>query len=491
MKNTKKYILISLAVLLLLGGGFVLLYITDDSANVDYTEDEEIVDTTEETTYLIDKTYQEIDYVEISGPSGDYVIVQVEELEEAEDEDAEDTYVYSYYIEGYEEYDVSTAMSSSMTSLTYLIPNKELGVIEDLEQYGLSDADSTTVTMYFDDGTVEEIAIGIEAASTYGNYINYNGEVYIGYINDFVITDIVSNVNVYTYTIDYLYDDTGTAITTAFEYLTISGTNYAQPIEIVPDSTTYSGYSMTSPVESDGHPSTISELATLMQTFTTDSVVAVEVTEEQLADYGLDEPFATIEFSLNGVEHKISVSEKNGTNRYVIIDDVTNIVYSIAATSVSSWAENTALELRTAYVNLTAITDLQYISFESDEVEFTVELEEYVNEEESTDDAIVYDYNAYFKGNQIDYDDNVTAIYYSFLDISVLSLDELAHETTATASLVFEYYDGEQVTIDYYKSTENDDRYVAYVDGEFNGVVRNTSIESLITAAVEFDETNS
>lgn len=488
MKNTKKYLLISLALLFLLVAGFGILYLTEPEVEA---YEEEVEEYSYESNYLIEKEYGDIDYVEISGPNGDYVIRQETETIEPDedDEDGETTYSYSYYFEGYEDYDVTSSLSSAVQSLVKLSINKEIGSVDDLSQYGLDGDETTTITMNYDDGTTDVMSVGLEGASTYGYYVYYGGEVNIAYINSIVLNDITDNVNSYSYTASALYDDTGTLLTSVLNYITFSGTNFEVPIEVYYNADSWSNYSMSSPVSSDCGSTNTEALVTLLESFTVDDVVAVGVTEETLSDYGLDEPFATIEFDINGTEHTISVSEQVGSNRYVIADGVTNVVYTVAATTVSAWAETDATTLRDTFVFLPYIADVDEFTVTTPDLTVTIDLERTIDEENSTEDVTSYDYTAYYLGSEITYSDNVTSYYKELISLPLITVDELEHEDTASLTLSYTYYAGGTDVVEYYKAID-EDRYVAYLNGEYSATIRSSNIDSFYTTTTEFDAAN-
>lgn len=481
-----------MAVLLLLVGGFGILYLTEPVEEVVEEEEVEDTSTTTETQYVIYQESGDIDTVEISGPNGDYKIIQETETIEPDedDEDGETTYSYTYYYEGYETCDITSSLSTAVQSLVKLSSNREIGEVDDLEQYGLDSDETTAITINYDDGSSDTIYVGIEGASTYGYYINYEGTVHISYINSVLLNDIIDNVNVYTYTVDTLYDDTGTEATSMFEYVTISGTNFDEPIEFVYNSVSLSNYVMTSPVSAEASMTETADLVTLLETFTADSVVALNVTEEELAEYGLDEPFATIEFALNGSEHTLSVSEQVGSIRYLVTDGNTDIVYSIAASSVSDWAEGVASEYRDVYVYLPFIATVDEFTATSEEISVVIDLDRTVDEESSTDTTVAYTYSSTYLGEEIEYTDNVTYFYSQLIGMVIINIDYAEHEDTPDLTLTYTYYDdGGTDVVEYYKIIDQD-RYAAYYNGEFTATVRAATVQETIDSLPVFHESN-
>ncbi len=494
MKKTAKYILITVVVLLALVGGIVVLYFTDPARQPVEEESSEYA----EAVYIIDDEEENIESVEISGPNGDYTIVQNEielELEETDDEEeeAEPVYELLYSYEGYENYTINyEELDSSTRGLVYLRSSREIGPadeIEDLADFGLDKDSATTMTVNFDDGNVVELNVGVASSGTIGRYVEVDGVVHIANINDMFFEDFIDLV------LPYSYVSTPTVETySIIEYLKLSGTGFDEPIELYYDAPTYK-YMMSTPLATEAGITVMDTLTGALESFTSGEVVKIDVTEEDIEDYGLNEPFATMEYSVNGDEHTLSVSEQYGTDRYLIADNNTTIIYRVKASDVEIWAEATVEDLRSTTVYLPAIMNCDDFNIKTSDVDLKVDMSRAVNEDTSTDAQVIYKYSGTVDGKEIEYD-NITGLYMAIISIASFSYEPLEHEEEPTVTFTFNYYDdfqnGGTDVLEYFDAGE--DRYVAYINGEYTSTVRASSIEdkfltSLDTFLTQVEET--
>ena len=89
------------------------------------------------------------------------------------------------------------------------------------------------------------------------------------------------------------------------------------------------GYMLTSPILAESGTEDFEAIVRALKSVTANTVAAVGVTEEQLAQYGLQEPEAQVSFKLNEEEHTLKVSKKDsGNNRYLMADNQ-DVVYML------------------------------------------------------------------------------------------------------------------------------------------------------------------
>ena len=191
-------------------------------------------------------------------------------------------------------------------------------------------------------------------------------------------------------------DSEGSSSTSTLEdvlyHMELSGANAAEPIVIDYDSSKVSSYLITQPVMAESGTNTLTEIATALKSLSAEAVVAAGRTQETLEQYGLAEPYAQITFDMNGEDHTLAVSAADSEgNRYLIADD-NDVVYQVASSTVDSWAEAELLDLRMSYVWLPNIKDVSAMVLTTgDGTEYRFDVEQVVNEEDSTEDKTVYD----------------------------------------------------------------------------------------------------
>ena len=249
------------------------------------------------------------------------------------------------------------------------------------------------------------------------------------------------------------------------------------------DASKVSGYMVTSPMKAESGTNTFTEIVTALKSLTADSVAATGRTQENLEKYGLSEPYAQIEFDMNGEEHTLAVSDVGSDgNRYLIADDL-DVIYVVANDTVSTWAEATLMDLRMSYVWLPNINNVSALTMRvADGTEYRFDVEQVVNEEDSTEDKTVYDLvvtNG--DGQSVDYE-NYQPFYQMVLSQAVLSTDEATYDAeNLVLEITFAYFDGSDPDVVTYCVAEGQEqRYAALLNGGYNGIVRRSEVDTLL-----------
>lgn len=477
MKKTTKYIIISLASLIVLIGALYLFAILEPEVVVEEVESSSESEE-EEAVVILEIEETEVVSFEVTNPSTEmsYTVT----TEEVTTDDVTST-TTTYTLDGYEQYELDTSMPYAMKVLYSLEAAREIGEVEDTSIYGFTDDVAATIVINLEDGSSEEIVVGSVSSGTSGNYVLVDDVVYIAVISQSLFETPEDWYSLY-YFDETLYDDTGTATTTTFEYLNFSGTNFYTDVEVLYYEDLYSYYMQDEFEGVYANFTFMENMATNTVALSTTSVVLLNATEEDLETYGLAEPMASLDFSVNGVEHQISVSSKEVSGeRYVFVDGATDVIYTVDSASVETWAEIGVQGVRNSYVFMPAIMDTETVTFEIFGEEGEIALERTVDEESTTDTTTSYDYTAEFNGTETEYT-NATAFYLPLISVAVLNLTELECEEEPSITVTFEYYEGGEDVLEYYKSVDEDNRYVAFLNGNYTATVRLSNLETLSEA---------
>lgn len=240
--------------------------------------------------------------------------------------------------------------------------------ITDLSQYGL-DNPASRVTAYFTDGTSKTFEIGGQVPGENKYYVKLADEntVYV-----------ISN-SYMTYFLKAQTDFVSAEITPTIEsgltldIATFSGTCRPEPIvlkratdeEVEADPTLkYNVYRVTSPHEGGVDFDRGGKFIQYVNGLMGEGVVVIKPTAEDLAKYGLDNPYSVVEYStLEGQNVKLSFGkteegEAEGI-RYVYRDGV-SLIYKINTTDVT-WAEVTEQEMISPLYFSPGIDDIEEI----------------------------------------------------------------------------------------------------------------------------------
>lgn len=482
MKKTTKYIIVTLAVVVVLGAVGAFLFFTDPANQA--AEESSSTSSSAEERVLIKRTASELQSIRVQGENADFTLLAKEEEatgESSASSESEPAMVYS--IEGYEGYDFKQAnlkaAARNFADLTYV---KDLGEISDLEQYGL--IDGTVATATYKDGTTETFMVGVEPGETAGRYILYKGRVYVSSINQVYYSTLEEQITPVSWTIEDVTDEDGNTAST-LDMFKIVGEKYPRAVELVYDPKSFD-YIMNAPIPSGGSISFSNDLIEVLRSFNAGTVVKIKATEEDLKAYGFDDPYAEMSFTINGETHSITVGAKNGSNRYIYVDGNRNVIYEIANSSLSTWADAGEAKFRDGYVNILMITKVNKITVEGPSGKTVIDLARTVNEEKTTDTVTSYDYTAKRDGVDIVYK-NITKFYSNLISIPILNMEEAPTTGQPVFTITYGYYDGSpETTMEFYQSAESEDRYIARINGIYNSTVRKSSIDSVDKALAAF-----
>ncbi|MBP3322815.1 MAG: hypothetical protein J6M16_01320 [Clostridia bacterium] len=479
MKKYKKQIIILAAVVVVLGAVMAALLLTAP-------EKQENTNTpsTAETYTIINKSDLSVTSLSIDNPSSKYVI----NINEEENDDGSISTVYE--VPGYEGINFKTSgFEAAANVFLKYSATKEIGEVENLEEFGLKGENASTVTATYSDGSKETLVIGLPAGESSGKYILHNGKVYIGLINVLFASDISAQVSIPSWDIGPYYEYDGTE-TYNFEKFNLTGTNFPRDINIYYDTKKFEYY-MTKPIACYGGYSFIGELSDYLISFTAGTVVDVLPEEAELEAYGLNEPYAELDFSLNGVAHKITVGNKiDNTKRYVLIDGNRNVVYGTYIDHISKWTESKELDYRDTYASIVFIYDVDKFTVEANGIKLVCDMERTLNSDRTTDTTKSYDYTCKVNGTAVDYKE-ITEFYGTVIGVPLLNMTDSDNDGETVLKITYEFYEDEKredLVIEYQGCKSNSDRAAALIDGQYNVSVRMNAVKDVITAIENFNE---
>ncbi len=499
MKKQKKTILILLIVVLVLGGVLAALLLTGSDEDA---SDEVSSELSEEDTSLITHEEGDIVTINVQNKYGSFsfypTLVDIDE-ESSDSSSTDTTATYTYSLTGYEDRDVNTSTLSTAAMAFYdLDYTKEIGEVEDESAFGFDG--SIVASCVYKDGSAESFEIGDTPSSGTGRYIKYNGKVYIASVNTTYTNSLESLITAASWDIDYLTREvessesssdssTESSSTTTTENYSIlesfkvGGTCNSSGIEITYDSDSEK-YKLVSPIKADANSDKVETLISSLLNYAANATVDLDPTDEKLKEYGLDDPYATLEITLNGESHKIVIGAQTDSSRYCQIDD-DKTVYSILTSKISDWAECSPSEYRASNVLTDLLSDISELKLTVDGKSSDITITREEDESSSTDSKVYYSYSSYADGDEILYS-YVNELYTKLSSMAVLNINEMQHENDACVTAEIKYFDGSSKTVEIYISSENNSRYVVYVDGEYSCTVRSTSLKEFTDEFSEY-----
>ena len=493
MKKNLRTFLIMLLVLALLGGGAAALLLTQPQE-----EEAEESSSSQVREALLGLAPEEVSSVKVKNSFGEFTLKPLSQ-EEAEEEESssegesgassssdvdEDAHAVLFTLEEYRDYDPDTLeITEDVEALLGLEVSKELGAVEDLEPYGLSGEEADRFVIQLTDGESVELSVGTQAGETVGNYVLYEGQVTICSLDTGLLANPLDYLGTSVYTVEDREDGSGsdTALEDILYYAQIT-TEAGEEILLQYDEME-GAYLLGEPVRAQMGDSAGSTLATALKSLTASGVAAAGLSQENLEAYGLSQPAAQVTFHMNEEVHTLQVSAPDEEGSRYLLFDTRELIYKVTSSSVESWAAAQVMDLRSGAVWQPPIEDVSALTFtvEGDQVyQYTVARTQ--DEASSTEGSASYTYAVEDpSGAEVAYED-YEALFDQAAGISVLSMDPA--EQGAEAELTVEMEDfsgGEGEEIAYY-AVEGQDRYAAYLNGEYSGLVRASDVAGLIEA---------
>ena len=469
MKKNTKYLALALGCVVVLGGAVAALTLTGGSGEDTASSS---AASTAETIPLIDKTEEDLASVTITYEQGSFTIharteTTVESVASGSSEAPEETTQVVYSVDELDGLTLDDSAVEGIAGDAYsLNAQKDIGVVEDLSEFGLDPA-AATVSATFQDATSDNV------------YLAYLDDGILGSVNDLADTAI--------YELEVAQDDSEAASNAAMagvssEYaiineLHLSGTAFEQEVTMYYEEGT--GYMLSEPRQATADSTKASDIATALTSLSADSLVKYHPTEEDLQEYGLAEPAVVCEFTANGQPetHTISVSAVDGDgNRYLMYGGI-DAVWLVSNDTVTAWADADPFYLQSTLNLMPNIVTVETMTLTLDGQEYKFTLQRQVDEEASTEDSTEYIYtvtNA--DGLELDYEENFKHFYLTF--ISILTAEDYDQMPTGEPYLTctYTYFDEEgSDTIEFYKVSDR--RYATVENGDLKGLALSDTVD--------------
>lgn len=353
MKSKIKIIIIFGIIIVLMAAAVVILNITGKNPENGETD---ASDTANPTSMLLyDKKPSDINTLTIDNMSGSYKIERFGEGEQAV------WAVKEFLTVPVNRVAIDTLREAAAT-LTYqkLVAEN----VTDLSIYGLDNPRAIVKTEFSDSSnTVKEICIGNDTPANGKTYFRFAGEKTVYTVNTSDIScfldDKYSCINKTVYVAFTPSDTEDTTDYTKINKMVISRKDIDYDIVIeydkrldVPDSvvSNASTHLITSPVTLDLNPDKSADVMGKVFGLTADSVEVVNPTDEQLTEYGLNDPFADVFMDIAGGDFHLVIGNENTdkTGRYCYAEGV-DVIYVFNNESLP-WINFKPLDISTTMI---------------------------------------------------------------------------------------------------------------------------------------------
>ncbi|WP_101697429.1 DUF4340 domain-containing protein [Clostridium minihomine] len=476
MKNSTRNLLAVVAVLVVLGGIFAALKLTEK-------EPEPETSLPEDTAIsLLSKQIEDVQSMKVTNEKGGFTIVP--KTVEITNSSGASTSQTSYTVQGLEGLPLyETAAENVVKDGFSLVASKNLGDVSSLSEYGL-EAPKAEVQVNFKDGTNFHYILGNEAAGSEGYYMSgkNSDNVYVVSVDEGIFGGTKDFVKKELYT---LTNPSSGEETPAISNITLHSSYFGEQLQLTSgqDGVVY---------VSDGKQNVrvdeaqYSSLATAISTVTADQVVEINPSAEQRKQYGLDAPVMTLTFTAGGNQHTLKAGKEENGIRYIMADNVP-AVFGLKEETAKVWAGTTLYTLRSKFVVIPNIVDVSGLDVTTGGNTYVFEKPRTKDTQKSTEDNEVYAYTVTCNGKGLTYDPNFQKYYQNIVAVQLLEeahsdSDGVANalKTDPVYTVRFRFYDAAKkpVTVQYY--AVSDRRYLAVVDGNAQGLVTEKNVLGLV-----------
>lgn len=392
-----------------------------------------------ETVSLLDRPETDLDTITVENAEGGYTIKNLGDG--------------NYQIVEIPEAQVTESAVSNVAKLGTSITAKSMVTDspENLDDFGLG-TPVATLTATYTDGTSFELLLGNHAPDSNGVYLKPADDPAVYLISSYDVDRVFDNKLEFIST-TVTSDPAGAAAQqgsgTLPEKVTFGGSVRTEPIVIEKDQTTteeeaqynLSTYIMTSPKERSVDAGDATNSIASLLSITADSVVAYDPTEEELASYGLDTPYSTVDFTYKDAdeqEHSVSlrVSAVDEEGNVYLQKDNEPVVYQLEAEDLS-WYSLTYGDFISTLQLLPYINDVKTVSVVSPDVSYVFELET-IEDEDAKEDLKVT-----LNGSEVD-TSAFRSLYQTIIGIPSENYteDTPPDPETALLTVTFTYHDG-------------------------------------------------
>ncbi len=382
-----------------------------------------------------------------------------------------------YTVEGYEDFELQAGIpdqiASAAASLSFtLVAGKDDG--KNSAEYGFDSARSVA-TVTYNDGTKAIITVGSDAPQEAGTYIKFgDGEdIYVVdtevvSVFDFGLTDLM------TLTINSAAE---TGDNNQASSITVSGANFPETIELVPNNSekVNASYKLTSPIEGYANEKESSLIEGGIRGLYADSVVMVNPSDSQLSSLGLSTPYARVKAVYPDETVELICSKPDQSGNICLMTAGGKVVYTLSA-SKAPWSETSYEKLVSEYALYPRMVSLSNMTITSggNDYSFDLSSREVLTTDDDGEETKSTTTAVYFKGDEIQLE-NFSPLY------NDASLIELADAGTGSFSgepefkITYTYAeDGSTDMIEFYPSDNN--RYLAVLNGRVEGHARKSDI---------------
>lgn len=474
MKKTTKSIIIAAAVVVVLVGILLLVKFLPSNSDNDTVA---TIDSVDEIS-LLSHIPAEIKQIEVSNEHGEFTLLSETPTVTSTASDgttSEATQATIYTLVNYEDMELLTgtpdALASNAASMT---ATKKVDDGSKKSDFGF-DNPRATVKVTYTSGEVKTIYLGNDAASSLGAYVMIDGDKNVYLVPSDSVTGFTQGA------MDMLSTEIGSAASTeedaVFSKMVFGGRLFGEDVVIENlDSPAYSeSYLITSPDNTVANEENVSYMVNAVRNLSADKVLEVNADDETLKEYGLDDPYVTVDAEYPDVKVNYAASEPDADGNIYLATN--GLVYQISAASVP-WVTYTYEDMLPASVLSPKFSAIDKIVIETtdDKYEFDISRKETTTTVNDTD---VETTETTIKCGDTTIDEGTFNVFYQNLTSAKRAgSGEIPTDKKALLKVTYTFSDGTTASAAYYEAENR--KCPVLVNDTLSG----TTYESYVTAII-------
>ena len=499
-KNKKVLIIVSVAAVLLVGLMLLLIFMPKGDSQDTATYDEGISMSTsvdkngvhqavintddngniENNSYgnLLEYVPADISEIKVENDAG-----TIEVISHTPTNEKGETEATQYKIKGFEDFELQSGAPDDIATDAAKLEFSQVVTLEKdkASDYGF-DKPQATVNVTYTDKTKAVIIVGSDAPQGAGTYVKFgSGDTVYLVTTDAVDSFKYSLTDMISLTINSSADDDENSQASS---ITLSGSNFADSIELVPntDDKNSASYLMKKPSKGYANENESSLVEGAIRGLYAESVRMVNPSSNQLSSLGLSAPYAEVKAVYPDITVDIISSKPDGEGKVFIMEKGGKVVYCMASANLP-WVTTSYEKLVSEYVlnpNMNALSNMS-VNNGKKTYDFTLSSKEVTTTDnegsETTSTTTTVQYGK----------DEIELSYFStfFQNIALTQLADVSSVSvsgTPVFSVTYTYSsDNSSDTVEFYSTGEN--RYVAALNGKVVGHVHKAGINKLINQA--------
>ncbi len=477
MKKTTKTLIISILGVAVLVGAFLAVYFLVPTESENDSDSESSSDSASEDHYhLLTHVPADIKQIEVKNETGEYTLLSETPTFESTNEDGTtSTYTDAtvYTLVGYEDMELLTGSPDTLANDSASITASK--IVDDgsrKSDFGFDDP-RAVVTVTYTDGEKVTVTVGADAPDNKGAYIMLDGDQNIYLVeSESVDGFLIGAMGMLTTEIGFsALDDSGNV----FTKMVFGGSLFdGQEIEIAySENEAFSEtYEIISPDRSIANEETVTYMVNNVRNLTAKEVLAVNADEEKIKEYGLDDPYVTVEAEYPDISVNYKVTKPDDEGSLYLLSS--GIIYKMDAAAIP-WVNYTYDELIPSSVMYPSYSKVKKVTVEADGNKYEFDLERTTETTRDSDTDVERTVTTVKCNGKDVSEGSFSAFYQNLTSAQRSGSTDVDSGKKSLLKVTFEFVDGTTGTAEYF---EGENRKCPVL---INGTFGSTAFESYVT----------